>query len=291
MSQEPETPEPHMAASTPGKDGTPPGRRPGLNALLQRSFETHRSRWLIGSACVLVLLIALTVAAVVSERQARQVAEWSIKGDLKTSGGRFAKREILLKVPLLSQNAAEWSDDLLGPTTGTLGAEGCAVSSAAMVLASYGLETDPGKLNRFLMEVSGYTPEGWIMWEKAAELAPDKVEFVYEDLPSYWLIDDNLRQGNPVIVRVRFPERKQKHFVVIAGKRGYDYLIADPGAGRGIYPFKELNCTIEALRFYRKKPRDPKEPPPGLMRSGQPPPAASTPTPAPSSSPAPAGGN
>jgi hypothetical protein len=74
---------------------------------------------------------------------------------------------------------------------------------------------------------------------------------VYEDLPSYNLIDSNLAHGNPVIVRVRF-RSGITHFVVIAGKDGFDYLIADPGAGaaRGLYPLRELGSDIEALRFY-----------------------------------------
>jgi len=42
------------------------------------------------------------------------------------------------------------------------------------------------------------------------------------------------------------------HFVVIAGKDGFDYLVRDPGAGsaKGFYPLRELGSDIEALRFY-----------------------------------------
>jgi hypothetical protein len=42
------------------------------------------------------------------------------------------------------------------------------------------------------------------------------------------------------------------HFVVIAGKDGFDYLIRDPGAGaaKGLYPLREFGSRIEALRFY-----------------------------------------
>ena len=42
------------------------------------------------------------------------------------------------------------------------------------------------------------------------------------------------------------------HFVVIAGKQGFDYLVRDPGAGaaKGLYPLRELGSDIEALRFY-----------------------------------------
>jgi hypothetical protein len=60
-----------------------------------------------------------------------------------------------------------------------------------------------------------------------------------------------LARGNPVIVRVRLPGGIT-HFVVIAGNDGFDYLIADPGAGaaRGLYPLRELGSDIGALRFY-----------------------------------------
>jgi hypothetical protein len=179
---------------------------------------------------------------------------WNRREALPPSGGLYFARRVELPVPSFRQNDPVWGDDLLGDTPGTLGAEGCALTSAAMVLASYGIDTDPRRLNRFLIETEGYTPQGWIYWEKAAEIAPDRVRHVYEDLPSYWLIDSNLLRGNPVIVRLRPRGMGTTHFVVIAGKDGYDYLTRDPGAGasRGLYPLRELESRIEALRFYEK---------------------------------------
>ena len=130
-------------------------------------------------------------------------------------------------------------------------AAGCAVSSAAMVLASYGIDTDPGRLNAFLTKNDGYTPEGWLCWEKAAEITPGRVEKAYEAPPSFARIDWNLALGNPVIIRIRLPHTN--HFVVIAGKDGWDYLIRDPAAaGRGMYPLREISRSIEALRYYRR---------------------------------------
>ena len=114
--------------------------------------------------------------------------------------------------------------------------------------------------------------QGWIYWEKAAEFAPDRVKHVYEDMPSYHLIDTNLVKKNPVIVRVRFPSGVT-HFVVIAGKDGFDYLIRDPGAGaaKGMYPLKEFGSRIEALRFYERVG----VPAPTIPNIGQNPPSAS----------------
>lgn len=180
-------------------------------------------------------------------------ADWNTPGILEPSGGRYFFQEVEIPVPLFRQNDSRWGDEPLGPTNGTLGAAGCAVSSAAMVLAFYGVETDPGELNRFLIEQRGYTPEGWIYWEAAAAIAPDRVRHVYENLPTYYLLDHNIARGNPVIVRLRLPGQNT-HFVVLAGKRGYDYLVCDPGAGaaKGLYPLREYGSRIEALRYYEK---------------------------------------
>ena len=145
-------------------------------------------------------------------------------------------------------------DDPLGgvPENGTLGGEGCAVAAAAMVFKFYGIDVDPQQLNWFLAATGGFTDQGWLYWDRAAWFAPDRVRHVYEDLPSYQLIDSNIAHGNPVIVRVRLGNGIT-HFVVIAGKDGFDYLVRDPGAGstKGLYSLRELGSDIEALRFYQ----------------------------------------
>jgi hypothetical protein len=180
-------------------------------------------------------------------------SDWSRVGPLEPSGGRYFARRTELPVPLFRQGDPQWRADLLGPTPGTIGAEGCALSSAAMVLSYYGVDTDPHRLNEFLIGNGGYTPEGWIYWEKAAELAPDRVRKAYEDPGSYRLIDQNLLRGNPVIVKLKLASGTT-HFVVIAGKTGFDYLTRDPGGGsaKGLYPLKELGSRILGLRFYEK---------------------------------------
>ena len=156
-------------------------------------------------------------------------------------------------MPSFQQGDDKWRDDPLGgvPENGTLGGEGCAVAAAAMVFKSYGIDVDPQQLNWFLTATDGFTDQGWLYWDRAAWFAPDRVRHVYEDLPSYQLIDSNIAHGNPVIVRVRLASGIT-HFVVIAGKDGFDYLVRDPGAGsaKGLYPLRELGSDIEALRFY-----------------------------------------
>ena len=179
--------------------------------------------------------------------------DWNRLGSLEPSGGMYFQPRLELNVPSFRQADERWHNDRLGNTTASLGAEGCAVASAAMVLASYGADTDPGRLNKLVTDADGYVGNGWLVWEKAADVTGNIARKAYEDAPSYRLIDENLARRNPVIVRLR-TEGGITHFVVIAGKDGYDYLTRDPGAGasKGLYPLKEFGSKIEALRFYEK---------------------------------------
>jgi len=179
--------------------------------------------------------------------------DWNRLGVLEPSGGVFFQPRLELKVPGFRQADERWGKNHLGNTPASLAAEGCAVTSAAMVLASYGADIDPGRLNQLVTDANGYEGAGWLKWETAAEVTGDIARKAYEADASYRLIDENLARRNPVIVRLR-TESGITHFVVIAGKDGYDYLVRDPGAGaaKGLYPLKEFGSKIEALRFYEK---------------------------------------
>jgi len=201
-----------------------------------------KRRWFFISFLLVVLVAVLAVHI-----------DWTWKRKLSPRGGRYFFHRVELAVPSFRQADEKWRDDPLGgvEVNGTLGGEGCAVAAAAMVFKFYGVKTDPQELNWFLTSVGGYTEQGWIYWDRAAWFAPDRVRHVYEDLASYQLIDSNLAHRNPVIVRVRLPSGIT-HFVVIAGKDGFDYLVRDPGGGfaKGLYPLREFGSDIEGLRFY-----------------------------------------
>jgi hypothetical protein len=203
-----------------------------------------RRRWPI-FVSLLALIVVIGAAGV--------YVDWTWKRKLWPRGGRYFFHRLELPVPSFRQGDERWSDDPLGGVedNGTVGSAGCAVAAIAMVFKSYGIDTDPQQLNWFLTNVGGYTEQGWVYWERAAWWSPNQVRHIYEDLPSYQLIDSNLDRGNPVIVRVRL-RGGITHFVVIGGKDGFDYLIRDPGGGaaKGYYPLRELHSDIEALRFY-----------------------------------------
>ncbi len=176
---------------------------------------------------------------------------WGEKNKLEPVGGLYFPLLVEATAPAFAQADARWGEERLGPTQRSLGAEGCAVTSAAMALGHYGIQTDPQRLNRFLNENGGFTPQGWIYWEVAAELEPGKIKHAYEDLPSYRLMDWNLMLGNPVIVRIRRASGGT-HFVLVVGKKGYEYVALDPGAGGRKVFLSELQCPVEALRFYKR---------------------------------------
>ena len=182
--------------------------------------------------------------------------DWTTKRPLPMSGGLYFPVAVEIPGPHFLQGDPRWGGDSLAQTSDSLADVGCAVASAAMALASRGVDTDPGRLNAFLQKTEGgYTPEGWIYWEKAAEIDPEQAGALlphYEDAPSHFLVDWNLLRGNPVIARVRYPSGIT-HFIVICGKRGFEYIVRDPGEGgrAGLTPLSHFPAPVEALRFYR----------------------------------------
>jgi len=150
-----------------------------------------------------------------------------------------------------------WRSDLLGPTRNTLGAEGC-----VRRLGGHGA----GQLrlrHRSATPQTRFSQRQWrlhhrragFIGEKAAELAGGHVRHAYEDLPSYDLIDEKFgtrKSGDrPAVACLR----GVTHFVVIAGKQGFDYLTRDPGAGASkgaVFPLRVFGSRIEAAAFLRK---------------------------------------
>ena len=159
-------------------------------------------------------------------------------------------------MPAFAQDDSRWGDIRLGLSSDTLADEGCAVTSAAMVAAFYGVKTDPKQLNAFLTSSGGLDNEGLIDWSHVASIAPDRIELTYDGEASYELIDKSLLAGNPVIVLI--PLRGVAyHFVVVVGKDGQDYLIRDPAAAGRVYPLRELTRRIGGLCIFR--PTSPKQ--------------------------------
>ena len=212
----------------------------------------HKNHWgriprRLVAAFAVILVFGLAYAGV----------RWSRLGKIQPTGGLYFPWRLELAAPSFAQTDPRWGADRLGPTERTLAAEGCAVTSAAMALGYYGIDVDPKRLNAFLNSNGGFTEQGWIYWESAAEFQSGKVWHAYEDLPSYRLIDWNLLRKNPVIIRIRRPAGGT-HFVLVVGKTGFEYLVLDPGSGGRKVLLSELESPIEALRYYERYPAKPR---------------------------------
>ena len=174
-----------------------------------------------------------------------------VSGTIPSSGGRYFDRRVEIPVPAFAQDDPRWSNVRLGPSSDTLGDEGCAVTSAAMVIAFYGIKTDPLQLNNFLTRAGGLSDDGLIEWSRVAAIAPAYLKLSYNGNASYELIDTNLLERNPVIAFIRLPDGGY-HFVVIVGKEAHNYLIRDPAASpvRRPYPLSELTDRIQGVCFF-----------------------------------------
>jgi len=84
-------------------------------------------RWWLVVVIVIVLVFLGASAAV--------YVDWTWKRKLSPRGGRPFLTRVELPVPPFKQGDDKWRDDPLGgvPDSGTIGGEGCAVASAAMV--------------------------------------------------------------------------------------------------------------------------------------------------------------
>ncbi len=225
-----------------------------LSPVYRRGEKSHESRH--GTVVFRRLVLWIGGLLVAAGLYFGVPAFWSWKHQVGSSGGRYFINRVEIPVPAFQQDDPRWTFDLLGPTYDTIGQAGCAITSASMVLSAYGVDIDPQRLNQYLMTHNGYTENGWVYWEKAAEVAPGgQVEKAYEDLPTYALLDQNLMAGNPVIVRLKL-RNGRSHFVVVVGKEGWDYLIRDPARSPSwhVYPLKDLTDHIEGLRFFRVVP-------------------------------------
>jgi hypothetical protein len=172
---------------------------------------------------------------------------------IPSSGGAYFAHRVELPVPAFAQDAPKWTNVHLGPTTDTLGEEGCTLTSIVMVLNYYGIKTDPPRLNRYLTTHDGYDDEGYLAFDRIEPYSAGRIHLAESEVPSYRVLDENLLAGHPVIVQVTLPDGAM-HFVVIAGKVGRDYLARDPaGDPRGpLSPLREISPAINWQYLFLK---------------------------------------
>ena len=130
-----------------------------------------------------------------------------------------------LTVPSFKQCDSRWGANQLGTCSDTICSAGCAVTSVAMILKYYGVPTDPGELNNYLRDNSGYASGCLIIWDKADDRSGGSVIYAgrYDsNIPNQvtWEID----HGYPCVGGLN------GHFVVITGYSDSLYYINDPSS-------------------------------------------------------------
>lgn len=132
--------------------------------------------------------------------------------------------------PLEYDSASDWADDP------EITRWGCALTSAAMILQYYNHDTDPEKLNDWLLnQPDGYIGKGLVNWNTISrfslintqKLDENKnltaLEMKYNPF-STTLVDSELELDQPLIAKV------PGHFFGVKGKDDSEYLINDPAS-------------------------------------------------------------
>lgn len=135
------------------------------------------------------------------------------------------------------QTDPRWGDITIGNSSSTMKNYGCAITSLAMIFKYHNLDITPGSLAKqpiFSFDLIKW-PGNWRELRLIANQARIKV--------NWSLVDQNLKEGLPVIVFVRAVGKNGGHYVVIFDKDSRGYIVNDPMWGSNIY----LDSTRENI--------------------------------------------
>jgi|GEM_PF-4398450 len=146
----------------------------------------------------------------------------------------FVLANRMMEVPFFSQVNPDWKEKFLDNSPFTIGASGCALTSTAMLVSYYGVDTDPSRLNQALTPIGGIDIHGILHWDIVPQVCEGKIEWIEridgcEKTPEIcWnRIETEIDLGYPVIADLRTPAGNQ-HFIVFKGQVGENYYFYDP---------------------------------------------------------------
>jgi hypothetical protein len=132
-----------------------------------------------------------------------------------------------LGVTVIGQQESNWAGAQLGDSPReSIGSAGCAVTSVAMLLAYYGVQTSPRRLNDWLTANGGYAEGDLLIWTRLSDYASSRFRYTGWHSPEPSVINAELDAGRPLVAEVRLG--RNQHFIVLAGRSGNDYMINDP---------------------------------------------------------------
>jgi photosystem II stability/assembly factor-like uncharacterized protein len=158
------------------------------------------------------------------------------------------------------QTSGPWSNKIHGSCSTTIYWTGCGITSVAMLLATNGIDIDPGSLNSWLMDKNYYTSGCNIDLTSTPEVV------LYPNTTMIWygkyafnasLLKKEIDDGNPVIARVnKNPNTSSaNHFIVIIGYNNNgttkeDFIVADPNEFNEDDHCDLSNYYVESLRIF-----------------------------------------
>ncbi|MBD3365948.1 hypothetical protein GF360_01240 [candidate division WWE3 bacterium] len=145
----------------------------------------------------------------------------------------------------LSQRDSRWANDRIGNSSYTIFESGCLVTSVAMVHNYYGYGVSPDDL----ADVDSYFIFGSmrIPWPAPSGRSYSMLGWGYPE----GKIEDELDDGNPVIVGVHANNAAGTHFVVLAEEDDGDYVMYDPyyGPDLDFSDYYSTSAIFEAVVF------------------------------------------
>lgn len=152
--------------------------------------------------------------------------------------------------PLYKQCDGKWGSKQLGTGKSTICQIGCAMSSLAMALASYGVKLagaviNPGSFNDYLKATGGYVNGQLLVWSGGDKLGGAKFRNYWRGKGSMSVAALNAaaKAGKPVIVNVK----NGGHWVLVTGasNNGRTFPVNDPGANKSTFEYSEMSNFIE----------------------------------------------
>ncbi len=171
-----------------------------------------------------------------------------------------------ISLPLFSQRDDLWKSKKLGTSLLTLGTSGCLVTCLAMIAKYYGKQCTPATINDDLIRVNGFALDSQTgkldlyIWNSINKIYSDISEPKRVPTPNpvtstqFAEIEKEITEGRPVIIEVDFiPETSSvdRHFIVIIGKEGDQWIVADPWYGdtASLSRYGEPRKTIQQYCF------------------------------------------
>lgn len=151
------------------------------------------------------------------------------------------------------QTDPRWAEVELGTSGCKLGSHGCLVCSTAMATTSLGVRLSPPELNERLKQHDGFQPQGWLIWNAVSRVTEGKLTADYHTRPRHQFIDSALQSGAFPVIAYPLPNGA-RHWVLVVGKEGLDYLVRDPLTDEPTKPVKLSSLTdrILAVRVIKK---------------------------------------